>query len=367
MENKNTNNENKKPKNDSVSRSWFCVFNNPQDHGYPGSPEEVIARLKEEWSSLSPSHTGAWTYCISAQGLPHVHMVLEDVKPMRFSAIKKAYAPGMHFTPTKGTKEEAEDYITKRGKYEDKGETVLCTERLGEIKGCQGQRKVMEILEEFIASGKTPREILKMSLSYRKYEDVVVSHFREKRRDEIGHMRDVNVVWHFGNSGSGKSYFSNTLIEKYGRNNVYFMSDYGNGCFDNYMCEPVLFLDEYRNQFQYEYLLSLLDKYVSEVHARYHNVSTLWNEVHITSVKTPDEVYNSYFRDAYERSAEPFQQLRRRIDTIMYHWIDDTGFRQFSLPMAEYVNRDDMVLKAARSSGGFFIPLPPGITTPFDK
>ena len=33
----------------SVSKSWFCVFNNPEKYGYVGEPEKVVERVIEEW------------------------------------------------------------------------------------------------------------------------------------------------------------------------------------------------------------------------------------------------------------------------------------------------------------------------------
>ena len=122
------------------SNSWFCVFNNPSDHDYTGSPEEVCNRLRDEWIKDSDTRSGAWVYCVSAAGLHHVHMVLEDSVKMRFSAVKKSYAKGMHFEPTKGKKKEVEDYIHKRGKFEEKGEEILFSCTYGDIKGCQGKR-----------------------------------------------------------------------------------------------------------------------------------------------------------------------------------------------------------------------------------
>ena len=40
---------------DTVSKSWFITFNNPAEHGYSGSPEEVCNRLKDEWIKDSES------------------------------------------------------------------------------------------------------------------------------------------------------------------------------------------------------------------------------------------------------------------------------------------------------------------------
>lgn len=352
---------------DVVTKSWFCVLNNPENHGYLGTPQEIVDKLCEEWCISSPTRTGAWIYCISADGLHHVHMVLEDVKSMRFSMIKKSYAVGMHFEPTKGSKEQAEDYINKRGKFEEKGEQIISVARHGEIKGCQGQRRDLEILEELLNSGKTPDEIMSLSLNYRRHEDLIVSAFRDKRKKEVGFMRDVNVIWHVGESGSGKSYFAKMLIEKIGLESIYFMTEYSNGCFDNYMCQPVLFMDEYRGQFPYSLFLTLLDVYVSEQHARYHNISTLWNEVHITSVKTPDMIYRDNIQDDFERSIDTFEQLRRRINTIIYHWKDDSGYHQYSIPMSEYKDYRDLVFKAALSMKDTFVSIPTCISTPFNE
>lgn len=65
-----------------------------------GTPQEICERLRDEWIEGGEHRTGAWAYCISAAGLHHVHMVLEDEKPMRFSLIKKSYAIGARLEPT---------------------------------------------------------------------------------------------------------------------------------------------------------------------------------------------------------------------------------------------------------------------------
>ena len=30
---------------DTVSRSWFAVFPNPEQHGYQGTPEQIVEKL----------------------------------------------------------------------------------------------------------------------------------------------------------------------------------------------------------------------------------------------------------------------------------------------------------------------------------
>ena len=44
---------------DTVSKSWFCVFNNPADHDYIGTPEEVVDRIIEEWIKGHPQRSCA--------------------------------------------------------------------------------------------------------------------------------------------------------------------------------------------------------------------------------------------------------------------------------------------------------------------
>ena len=344
---------------DEVSKSWFCVFNNPSQHGYIGEPHEIIERLKNEWIADKPSRTGAWVYCISAEGLHHVHMVLEDVIAMRFTAIKKSYALGMHFEPTKGSKEQAEKYILKKGKFEEKGEQILYSDRHGEIKGCQGNRRDLDIIEELIKDGKTPNEIMSMTIQYRRYEKLIKDCYYQKRSKETPFLRNVNVIWHVGQSGSGKSFCAQQLIEDYGEDNVYFVSDYDNGFMDKYNGERILFLDEYRGQFKYSTLLVMLQGYKTQVHARYSNAVALWDEVHITSVIPPDLIYERLLSHEGNRHLDTYEQLKRRINTIIYHWKNESGeYNQFVLPCTIYKDYDDLIYLALKKPSESFAQLP---------
>lgn len=348
---------------DLVSKSWFCVFNNPENHGYKGEPMEIIEKLKEEWIEGYPSRTGAWVYCVSAEGLKHVHMVLEDTKAMRFSTIKKSYAIGMHFEPTKGNKEQAEDYINKRGRFSEKGEQIICFTRYGEIKASQGSRRDLDNIEEMINLGYTPSQIFDTSFSYRRFDKMIKEAYFAKRNRETPFLRDVKVIWHVGESGSGKSYTAQQIISEHGEDYLYFVTDYDSGFMDKYCGEPVLFLDEYRGQFKFSTLLTMLQGYKTQIHCRYANGVQLWTEVHITSVKTPDMVYESLICDDRERNIDTFEQLRRRISIIVFHWKNDFGYHQYSMPMSDYIDYQHLCITAKTS----FVPLPPELKTPFDK
>lgn len=301
---------------DDTSRSWFAIFNNPAEHGYEGTPEEVCERLKQEWIADSTTRSGAWAYCISAKGLHHIHMVLCDTKTMRFSAVKNSYCQGMHFEATKGTKKQADDYINKRGAFEEKGETVEYITYHGEIRGRQGHRSDLECYYERLQAGETPKDILHDNPKAYCHINVLKNMYYDIRSENTPIIRDVKVYWHVGKSGSGKSYDRIPLAEKIGEDNIYYLTAFGTGAFDKYNGQPVLWLEDFRGtDMKLQELLRILDKYKAEVPARYTNAKALWSEVHITSVLTPRECYSKISLEDNDR----IEQLLRRITSLVYH------------------------------------------------
>ncbi|MCL2604835.1 MAG: hypothetical protein FWD90_10190 [Defluviitaleaceae bacterium] len=321
-----------------VSKSWFCVFNNPEEHGYTGTPPEIVNNVIAKWIEDNPQRTCAVTYCISADGLKHLHAVLEDVRNMRFTTVKKIF-PSMHIEATKGNKDQAENYINKKPPFDETGEEIKFTSRHGEIKGKQGQRRDMDIIEELINQGKTPNEIMDMSLSYRKYEKYIKDAYNRKRDKETPIKRDINVIWHWGASGTGKSHAIIKLVEEYGDENVYMVREYEKP-FDWYNAQRIIFFDEYRDQIKFERLLTLLDGYKTQLHARYANSMALWDEVHITSPFPPEVMYEGLIKS--QKKIDTYKQLSRRIKTVVYHYKNIGGeYCVHSIPMDEYKGHEN--------------------------
>lgn len=325
---------------DKPAKSWFCVFDNPEEHGYPGTPQEIVDRILEEWTEGKPTRSCAGTYCISATGLKHLHLVLEDVSAMRFAAIKKQF-PSMHITPTRGTKEQAEDYISKKGKWAEEGEQVIYRNQIGEIKSNRGNRRDLEILEDLIAKGYHPNEILRMSISYRRYEKFIKDAYFDKRKREMPFRKEITVFWHVGESGSGKTFTADKLLQEYGEDAVYFVSDYTSGAMDMYNGEKILFLDEFRGQIPFSVFLTWLGKYRVQVHARYNNTFALWNEVHIATVLPPEKVYAKMV-SAFDSEIDTFAQLQNRITYIHYHYKDGEEYCVYEMPMRDYTTYENL-------------------------
>lgn len=329
--------------NDSPIRAWFCVWNNPIDtlgDKVANEPEAIAEYVLYEFCGDNPSRSAMVAYCISADGLHHLHMVLCDAHKMRFSAIKNLF-PKAHLEPMRGSKKQAQDYINKVGVFEEKGEQVLYVAERGEITSNQGSRIDLQAVQTYLDSGLTPNEIFNINISYRRYSSMIKEAYYAKRRKDTPFVRDIKVYWHFGNSGSGKSYTAKKIIDEIGEDNIYFLSDYDGGGFDNYNGERVLFLDEFKGQIRFSTLLTILDTYKTQVHSRYSNAWTLWDEVHITSVFAPEEVYKKMV-SLSDANTDTVKQLLRRITEVVYHYKDNGEYKQDSIPASEYKDRSSM-------------------------
>lgn len=65
------------------AHAWIVTITNPEEHGYAGCPRVLCEQLRAQWLSERPSRSGVWTFCVSNDGVPHVHMVLISKVPFR--------------------------------------------------------------------------------------------------------------------------------------------------------------------------------------------------------------------------------------------------------------------------------------------
>lgn len=319
-------------------RSWFCVLNSPENLFGEIPPEEMVQKVIELWCSEGyPDRSCGVNYEVGDSGNKHMHMVLEDPAKVRFTAIQKLF-PGIHIERTRGSKEEAEAYIKKTGKFEEKEHTIIVPAVIkGQIKANQGSRRDLEIIQDYIDSGLTPNEIFDKDIRFRKDERLVKSQYFRKRFKETPIHREVKVYWHVGESGCGKSYSYVDLCSSVGRDNIYFLNDYESGGFDGYNGEPYLFMDEFKGNIPFTTFLNLIDHYPVQLHCRYTNSYALWKEVHITSIFYPDEIYEKMVeRD--KRGQDKISQLLRRITSVIIHKNIDNNFTSETIPIDKYQN-----------------------------
>lgn len=349
---------------ESISRSWFAVLNNPETKGYSGTPEEIVEQLKNEWiKGKETTKKGYWAYCISAKGLRHVHMILEGSGAMRFSAVLKAYN-GIHIEPTKGNKKQVIAYMKKEPPFDEKGEEIIAFTTHGNIEGYKrfalsNRNVTLETIENLIEEGLTPTQIMAEDIRFRKEDILIKKAYFAKRLRETPPIRDVNVTWHMGPSGSGKSYHYIKLCEIFGEDEVYFFSDYANkglSGFDNYVGESILFIDELKKEsISYEMLLTITDCYKTQVHCRYYNGYSLWKNVHITSIFSPEEIFDGMVSKTFQYK-DTINQLLRRIDVYVYHYIDHGEYKTFELDGTMYQGYEKLKDMAEKNIGNARAP-----------
>ena len=343
-------------------RSVFVVWNNPEwdyvyQHDIEGNiiydndkrpvivkknatilnglePKKMCERVVSMWCDSKPGRTGACVYCISPSGLHHLHMVLEcsSTDKFRYSAVQKIYGQKFHLEPTRGNKSEVYDYIHKLGKHEEKGEVVVADYQHGEIIGKQGNRSDLDAIGEMIEQGMTPRDILSENFRFYRYENMIRKAFYDKREKDTEYFREVKVFWHYGYTGTGKSYWAKRYVDEHGPNDIFKVSQYKNGFFDRYCGERLLYMEELRgDKMEYSELLQICDGYKDAIHCRFSDIIPLWREVHITSPFTPEEVYNVMIPNFETRKIDTLEQLMRRIDVVIHHSKDESGYHQFEI------------------------------------
>lgn len=326
---------------DVQGRKFQLTINNPEKHGLDHTKiKQILGELK----SLV-------YYCMADEvgdkGTYHTHLFIQSKSALRFSRLHKLF-PAAHIELARGSAIENREYVQKSGKWshDQKSQTSLAGtfEESGEIppEPGQGYRSDLQKIADMLDDGLTPGEILSQDFLYRRYENMIRAAYFDKRKRETPIVREIKVHYLVGESGSGKSYTYASLCQEHGEDQVYLFSDYEGGGWDSYSGEPILFIDELKGQFPFNMLLQILDKFKQQLHARYSNVVALWNEVYITSVFPPEELYKKMVEESV-RGRDKQQQLLRRISDITYCYVDKTGmYKRYTIPMSQYTDYESL-------------------------
>lgn len=317
-------------------------------------PEYLANFLCETWTNSGKGRTAGASVCVSEKGLYHVHIAMYGNLTTLGNVAKIMY--DSHIEPQLGGKKELKSYLLKEPPYDEKGEQVLFTVGLENIQDNKGMRSDLEEIAQLLEDGYAPSEIMQQSFSYRKYEKMIKSAFIDKRIKDTPIIKDMHNEWHVGASGSGKTYYYYELCKKYSPEQIYMATDFENGGLDFYIeqgAPPILFMDEFKGNMRFSQLLTMLDKYSrTQTHCRYANTYNLWTTCIITSVYPPDEVYSLMVNDD-RKSRDKIEQLLRRLDLIVYHYIENGEYKTFSISAQEYTNYEDLKQRALGDENGF--------------
>lgn len=351
---------------DKQSRTFFLTINNPIEKGL--SHDEIIDIIHKKFKNVI-----YWCMCDEKGSKYHTHVYILLSKKKRWSACRRAFKEKAHLEESvKGSPQQCRAYIRKEGqKHKEKAETNFPETfyeegTIPDFYVTADKTEMLLQIDDMLASGMRPDEIMEKSIVFRQYESLIRKHFFAQRKAEIDVERPLNFVYHVGASGCGKSYTYVKLVREHGEDNVYVSADYSNratATFDFYLGEKYVVLDEVKpDSIPYGMLLTITDKYRQPIHCRYANAWSIYSELHLTSILPPEELFNSMVASS-DRAKDPITQLLRRITTIVYHYKDDAGnYCTYEMTGSEYINYDDL---KRRAEGTDFDKATE--TTPFDN
>lgn len=268
--------------------------------------EELQANIESALKDITENYV--YTICQSAQGVYHIHLVATFSNTQRSKTVAK-HLGNCHVEEMRGTREQADNYINKRGKFEEKGEKILLKGgSIEKIQDNSGRRTDYEEFDKMIMTG----EIYDLSLNrflLRLKNETEVRNFtarftRVLKQIQPNH-RNIKVIYVEGESGSGKS---KGAIERFPNAFRASVAEKTNFPFNGYMGEKELWLDELRpGIFNHAELMQILDGYKMNVDVKYGQMPAVWETVIITTAFPFDDWYKDGVK-SYEIGRKEFER-----------------------------------------------------------
>ena len=316
--------------NGSRSRKYLLTINNPTEHNFThGKIKEILLKSKPIYFCLCDEQ--GQTY--------HTHIYVCYKNAVYFSTMKKRF-PTAHIDSANGSSAENRDYIRKEGKYlnSDKKETNIpeTFEEWGELPQDKATKNesVSEQVLEMVKNGCSNIEIINTFPSYCTKVNQLNTLRQEVLSDKYSKEdRILNVIYIFGDTGSGKTRF---VMNKYDYTDIYKVSNYEHP-FDSYNGQKVLLLDEFRSGFPISDLLQYLDRYPCRLPARYTDKVACYTDVYIISNEDLSEQYINIQND----KPESYQALLRRINKVLHFKKNDIPFDCSDTPIITEIPIDN--------------------------
>lgn len=305
--------------NDKQSRKWLLTLNNPLERGF------THEHIREEMLNIK----SCVFYCMSSEvggkeKTHHTHIFIACSSAVRFSTIKNRF-PIAHIDLAKGSCQQNRDYVFKEGKWKntEKNETKLPDQQFewGTIPiERQGARNDLADLYDMIKSGLSNFEIMEENPDFMLQIDKLDKARQVVHEEKYKNVfRELEVVYIWGKTGTGKT---KGVMEKFGYDHVYRVTNYNHGGFDGYKGQDVLILEEFRSSFNIQELLVYLDGYPLELPCRYANKVACFTKVFILSNV---DLLEQYPRE-FDSSSETWNAFIRRIHKVITY----TGINEFT-------------------------------------
>lgn len=262
------------------SRKYQLTINNPVERGFT---HYVLKTTLGKFSGLD-------YWCMADEiggetGTLHTHVYLACRNPVEFHTVQQRFY-GSHIEFAKGSHRQNRDYICKEGKWlndEKHGTRIPGTfEESGELPPEQDKRQTQS--EEVLAmldAGADNEEIIRAFPTWMKNQKAL----NEMRQTilEKGYrkqFRKLHIEYIWGKTGVGKT---RGIMEKYGYENVFRVTNYQRAPFDGYTGQDVLLFDEFRSSLPIADMLKYLDGYPLMLPCRYGDRVACYTKVYLLS------------------------------------------------------------------------------------
>lgn len=268
----------------TVNKHFCFTFNNPDI-----AITDVAALFTSKGFEVL---YGIYQEEVGDSGTKHYQGYIELAKHATLLQLKTIHSR-FHWEKRRGTREQARDYCRKPG-----GSNLI---EIGEwIDSINGLAPSLRRVVNLAASGARINTIISEdAITYVKYRggiDALVSHFQ--RQNHRAGIRNLNITWIVGASGSGKSYATWVFLrerEFYRKSNTKWWSGYTGEpwvWWDDFDAAAIPFVD----------LLGYLDRYGLVGETKGGHVQLTYTGIIFTSVRSPFELYD-----------DPNGELERRL------------------------------------------------------
>lgn len=221
-------------------------------------------------------------------GKIHYQGYVEFHNAYTMNVVKKIFDDKtIHLENRKGSQKQAIDYCAKDGDFYDFGEPKK-----------QGKRNDLQTMREEIEKGADIASIVQTVTSFQALRGAeLLLKYCEKPRI----VQDIDVIWCYGETGSGKSHYAYQNYQNIFRpiNEKWWEGYDGNDC--------ILF-DDIRGSIPYERLLQLCDKYPFRIETKGGSRQAMYNTIIFTCPWSIKDFCTKFYS-----CSDKYDQLYRRI------------------------------------------------------
>ncbi len=311
--------------NNSQSRKWTLVINNPLDCGFDHNRIcNILMRFFPDYFCIADE--------IATTGTFHTHIFIYSHSPIQFSTLKGRF-PIAHIEKAYGNAKENRDYIQKSGKWAnyDKAETGVegSFYEYGELpKERDENSPKMSRLIENVRDGKKNTEIIDDSPEFAfRIKDIDILRQTLLSEKYTTENRELTVTYIFGASGTGKT---SGIYKRHNATDICRITNYRTGkgiSFDGYFGQDILVFEEFNSQIPIEDMLNYLDIYPLYLPARYNDKIACYSTIYITS----NIPLNEQYKDVQIYRPETWRAFLRRIHKVIEYRQDGSNIEREAL------------------------------------